>query len=529
MAGITNLAELNAILAQCGCCEMPRCCPPLLECQSLTGGFFVQGYVKPDSGSDSGGIGEVYLKKGTTSILTGGGTVSGGSASGEDAGDCGYSSSTWSIDARSFYGHAYTRAYQGGIGYDTASSGSGGCPVWPLETPKVFCSASGMSTITHSDTKCWGGEGSDPPTAEYAVSAVDTYTIDEAEGDLNPDWVAWHAEFGEGYAAAKATYEGHLEDVAVYDAWVAAGEIPPAPPLPADPPPDMPVDPPLKFFGPCDFKVTETIDIRPHYFGKNSDGTSAEPVPVGEDPTFAEWIAAGAPAGWGPPCSGVGEIVRYTDTPLASLSVLAQGPVTHTESTDYEDAVTGTEWLAQVAALMAAAEFPNQDCMGSQCSAFRSLSGDLLTQADDLHFTEQIFRYRLKLNKCCGYNTILSGWSEVFLPQAYLDWLLAVDAATSSETPPPCPVDLNDTATLKQWLWSGAPPLCPEDSSSGSSSATLDPYDHEPMWSPWSLTVRVPDLQRGMVILRNYWQKCYGPLPDEMPLVMGALDLSDSV
>lgn len=136
------------------------------------------------------------------------------------------------------------------------------------------------------------------------------------------------------------------------------------------------------------------------------------------------------------------------------------------------------------------------------------------------------FRYRWRLNKCCGYKKILSGWREVFFPLEYMQWYQDLAGLGSSDDIPAPPVDLDALAEHRQWLWEGQPPLC-NDSSSGSSE--VDPYDHEPMWSPWSLTVKVPDGEEGLVLLRNYFQICYGNIPDAMPDVTGQINLSDNI
>jgi hypothetical protein len=188
----------------------------------------------------------------------------------------------------------------------------------------------------------------------------------------------------------------------------------------------------------------------------------------------------------------------------------------------YEEGVTKEEWIALVQAVMDEAEFPHEGCMSNLCGAHRELVDNLSTGGNDIHFSEQWFRYRFKLNKCCAYRSILSGWREVFVPQSYQEWFLGLAELGSGDVIPAPPVDLEDLAAHKQWLWTGIPPLC-----KGSSSSNSDPFDYEPMWSAWSNPVKVPADECGLVVLKNYFQICHGSLQDVMPEVLGQMNFSD--
>ncbi len=201
----------------------------------------------------------------------------------------------------------------------------------------------------------------------------------------------------------------------------------------------------------------------------------------------------------------------------------------------YEAPVTQEEWLTAAEDWMdALSDFADADDSGSDsaacppgdlCAARRYVGAWVDSWQSSIE--TDFFQYRIKLDKCCGFKSILSGWREVLFTKEYLDWLADVAALGSSDDIPPSPEDLEANSPKKQWLWEGAPPLCPEDSSASGYESDYDPFDDEAMWSPWSLTVKLARDKQGRIELRNYWQKCYGSLPDFMPAVMGDIDLSD--
>ncbi len=58
MSTIETLDDWNALLENCGCCQMPACPPPELECQSMSGAGFLDGY----GGTPGLNEGAMYLK-----------------------------------------------------------------------------------------------------------------------------------------------------------------------------------------------------------------------------------------------------------------------------------------------------------------------------------------------------------------------------------------------------------------------------------------------------------------------------------
>ncbi len=133
-------------------------------------------------------------------------------------------------------------------------------------------------------------------------------------------------------------------------------------------------------------------------------------------------------------------------------------------------------------------------------------------------------QYRIKLNKCCGYKTVRSEWLEVFYPRDYLEWLATISDISDPSEWPANPGGI--TVTPRVWEWTGTPPLCRDSDSAASDS---DPFDEESMWSPWSATVKVPAGKEGVVVLKGYKQRCYGNLIDDMPEVLGEHTPDDSV
>jgi hypothetical protein len=134
------------------------------------------------------------------------------------------------------------------------------------------------------------------------------------------------------------------------------------------------------------------------------------------------------------------------------------------------------------------------------------------------------FQYRFKLNKCCAWRAIRSEWDEVFFPKAYLDWLAETALLSDESDWPENPGGV--IVTPKAWVWSGVPPRC-DGSSDSPDSSEDNPFDYEPMWSPWSALVKTAAGQEGWIELRNYQQKCYEAPPQQMPDVFGVYELAD--
>lgn len=501
----------------CGCCAMPKCCPPELECQSLRGSFSRMGFLEFGDSASDGATWRVYHKQGVRTTRVGSGTDS---STGTSA-DCGYSSSTYSINVTQFIGQEVPRVYYGGIGYgqgsaSTSASDSTGCPFWGPVTPTEVCTATGTSWIEYSETHCYSN-GVDPPTPIYARSYRYEHTLSDAEGETTEDFTAWREIYPTDgdFNDAVTAYNQYLEDYSdwetAWNAWNDGGQVGDEPPQPDTV--DPPLDRPDESYGPCWYKITTEITIDPHYFGYNSDGSSADdPDPV----VFATWIEGGAIGE--PPCSGVGEVYDYTNTPVSSMPSWGS-PTTNSEVV-YEGGVDKDEWIAIVQAVMDAAEFPSEGCMSDLCSASREIRENISTGGNDIFFTEQWFRYRWKLNKCCGLYSALS-WLEVFYPQAFLDWL-------NSSSSDPAPVDDLPVVEPKSWEWTGIarPTECDNSNSAdsiiGPGEPGYDAFDDETRWSPWSLVVKTPVGEEGSTLLRSLYMVCYrsdyGTKPDYIPL-----------
>lgn len=502
----SNLSDSTYPEVDCEtCCTHPKCCPPKLECQSISAQFERQGY--PNT------RGALYLKKGFTTTRTGSTDEEyAGGVTPFTSGTCGYTRRIWTVNATHFQGFEFTRSYYGGIG--DGGSSSGDCPSYPPESgTDPSCAAYGVSDLSDYSTKCYG----DPPyTKNHGRDSHYVWTIEDAEGDEDPSFTAWRVEFptDADYDATVTAYNAYLVAYAAYEhdhqAWLDGGEV-------GDPPvaPDTVSEPtgrPDQFLPKCWWKIRQTVTIDPHYFGFYSDGSSAEPHLTGSDYNFADWIADGAAGP--PPESGTGDfIVSYTTSPIGGLPSPA-GSV-DVEVPSYLNPVTYDEWKAAVKALIDAEDFPHDSCALTQCSAYREITATT--------YSERFFRYRWKLNKCCGTYSALA-WLEVFYDLAFLAWL----KGGSGEAPStPTPVN-------KAWEWTGTRDDAACDASHDSSdSEYLDPFDDEDHWSPWSGTVRIGADREGLIRLRSLHMVCwrssrYGTKPDRVEPVTGDLGVYDS-
>lgn len=499
----------------CNCCPFPKCCPPKLECQSISAYFRRQGYRNPDDSADSDDT--LYLKAGYTNTRTRLGESVEEGAPGPPpylSSTCNYNKTVWTLaDAMHFTGYEYTRSYQGGIG--DGGSHSGDCPSYPVESGLApSCSASGTSTQSNYSTACYG-DGIEEAIRNYGRDSHYVWTVVDAEGDTTEAFTAWRTEFhtDADYTAAVAAYNAYLAAYAIYEhdyqVWLDGGEVgdvPLAPDLVSEP-----TGRPTEFYPKCWWKIMVDITIDSHYFGFNSDGSSAEHTPTGSDPTFADWIAGGA-AGE-PPCSGSGSFnTGYTQHPISALP--APPGSTDAEVPSFLNPVTHAEWVAEVEALIDAEDFPHDSCALTDCSAYREIYTDT--------YSERFFRYRWKLNKCCGTYSALA-WLEVFYSQEFLAWLAssASDPGTAPSTP---------TSTPKVWAWEGARDAACDGSASDSSP--LDLFDSEAHYSPWSMTVRISAGLQGLTRLRSLDMVCYrskyGTKPDRVEPVTGDLGTYDS-
>lgn len=519
-----TLAEVNALLAQCGCCPLPRCCPPQLECRSVVVSANMVGFIKPPADSDSDEVPAFmatrYLKRTHGGLRGLGDDTTYGNYPPSGAGGGGTYVNYTRTDSRSaFYVSEYDRSFQAGMA----------CIATPAALQTGHCLITGESTETYYTAyreDLVEGE-SIGANANFLSGTVVTEWV-SAAGERTEEHIAWEEEAdawdlaNPGHEAAVAAWQVDHDawdaEVAAweiaYQEWLNGGEV-------GDPPPDHRVEPtrpadrptePTEFYPECTLRVNTTY-------------TNYERVNLGEG-----WIIRLIP-----------EDSEYenprTDTYIHGLII----PTDDEETANYENVVTYEDFIGLVEAwsaenkveAFASSELAESDsdyCPASEiCGAYK-FYGDAASQPFFAAFEARLFQYRWKLNKCCGYESITSGWREVLWPLEYLQWLAEIELLGSDDPVPPPPVDLDALAAKKQWLWSGSPPLCPiESDSADSGTPPLDPYDHEPMWSPWSAIVGLPVGERGRIGLRNYFQLCYGTLKDFMPQVTGEIDFSDDL
>lgn len=479
MASPENLAEYNALIEQCGCCPAPRCCPPEIECQSGYASIAKRGFLIDDSTDSDDATATRYLAKRETWSAGGGSTYS----AHPDGVSPDWESYTLATSAWDALIQEYSSMMMAGLGGDPAA---GNCYVEEADLT-TRCEFGGSDTETYYAMSHSTGDW-----VRY-ISSVVTHTYTSAEGDETEDHIAWEIEAAAwdvahpDYAAEHAAWViEHAAWETAYQAWLDGGEIGDPPEEPVEPPPRP--EEPIEFYGSCTCKiVTSQTDY-------NEDG----------DIVFIET--------WTSYYSGVGH-------PFVSLGT--------TYAVTYEDAVTHAEFQAAAAEWVQANYHriydgvdtsTSSDCApGASCSAVR-YDPDGQNPAE---WHEEFFRYRIKLNKCCGFRKIASRWLTVFYPETWLDWearVLAGDSDTGTE-PEPGP-----DREVKAWAWEGEPPLCND------SASVTDPYDDLDMWSPFSLVVFVPTGKFGMVLNRNYQQKCYeSALWDDMPDVFGTDEGSASV
>jgi hypothetical protein len=532
MAATVTLAEYNELLAHCGCCPVPRCCPPVLDCQS---GFAVvnfTGFIKPDESGDSDSDGPYpmparYQRKvleiaehddQTELPHPDGGTYVSQTITGSGYYRLIYEFSSMlevSISGAYFAGACY---------YESPQESDGVCEYGGTRTQSDYA--------LHSENGAW---------VRYKAVQVDS-VYSSAAGERTEAHIAWkaaadqwdldHPDYENEHATWQTAYDTWNAWYNDREVWVAADpenrtyeDFPEADPgEPGAEPPPRPEEP-AEFYGPCTMKRVDTTTA---WERKMVDGTwtsvLVDPAELDQEtnPYTITYYGSTRIGEW-----WHGNMLHG---PAAILPVSWQLPMTHAEFQ-----AEAAAWItANIHRIYDAADISGIDSSspacepGSGCAARREISPDITDSLLPQDFvTEDFFRYRYKLNKCCGYKRILSAWREVFFPQAYLDWYASLEFLGSDETPSAPPADLDALAARKQWLWEGEPPLCPENEDSATSNDT-DPYDHQPMWSPWSALVRVPAGEQGLVVLRNYLQYCGYPLPDLMPDVTGHIDLSDS-
>lgn len=473
----------------CGCCLMPKCCPPRLECQSGVATVEFVGFINTGlSGSDSDHT--RYLRNVAMTI---GDSQTTTSTYWNGSEYVTYNSEVVTATHYHGVGQEYSQAFSGLLG----GTGTGACIFSPSELTDV-CPIGGQRVTNFYSVVNDGG------TYYVFESHRETRVYSSAEGDETPAHIAWQAEADAWYllytdqAGFDAAHAAWVTATATYDAWAAArdawvNEDPdnrnpedypePEPPLPGDEPLPLP-DEPTAYFGPCDIKcvITDTF-WEWNYTTHSADETSTDTYTDYGDATFL----------------GPSHLEDQYETPTtyAEFLVLANAWVDANRDIFF-DLIDSASSDACV---------PGTDCYAERAEG-----------ADYDSITDRFFRYRWKLNKCCSLYSGLS-WLEVYYSQDFLNWLASGGSGDAPDTPTP---------NVKSWEWTGVsrPAVCDE---SGSSTG-LDPFDDPDTWSPWSLTVAVPNSDWGRVYIRDLYMTCYrsayGTKPDFIPLY-GTYDPSD--
>lgn len=515
MADISNLAELNAVLELCGCCPAPRCCPPVIQCQSAVMSAEHVGFFDDTGSASSIDRATLYRKRRTQDHSSPYEVRSEFPEYGE------YVSESFS-----------SSAYQASIEqwtYPHRATLNGSCfSEWgEIEST---CEFGG------SDTFMQFAVAREPEGAGWSYTEYKSYervqVYSSAEGDITELWHQWetdaaewdadHPDYPAEHAAWEAAHAAWVTDFAAwetaYQEWENGGSVgdPPEPPVEPEEPPARPVEP-EKFYGPCTAKITMTETSWEREYHEGSWRTILTPpaeTESGENPytriIYKNW--------------GIGNVI---DGPITT-DITYEEPMT-----DVEFAASMEAWFAShVHLVFDAADAEEGSASGSGSSpclpsALCYAKRESYVEFDSRYYSEVAFRFRIKLDKCCGYKTLKSRWQEVFYPQDWLDWELRVIRGDSNPGDEPMP---GPDPSLRAWSWSGTPPLCGGSSSSSSVSAPLDPYDDPSMWSPFSAVIRVPDGKFGEVMNRNYQQQCYdsGSLWDDMPDVFGTFETISS-
>ncbi|MES2923680.1 MAG: hypothetical protein V4819_19150 [Verrucomicrobiota bacterium] len=179
-----TLEKLNASLAECGCCEHPRCCPPLIECQSGFGRSKSVGFINDgtsDDRSDSGFAGvdwkqtrylkKTYLEVGSSPADTVTDYPGGSSGS--------YTSRTLAVDWEKRFIEEYDQ------GFRASASGayfSGSACDSTEETYSYRCEASGGWTETVYEAYFSAGAW------HNRVGTIKVGVIEDIGGAPNPDY-----------------------------------------------------------------------------------------------------------------------------------------------------------------------------------------------------------------------------------------------------------------------------------------------------------------------------------------------------
>lgn len=485
----------------CGCCEMPGCCPPLLECQSGFVRAEAHGFTDPYSDSDSS-VPVLYRKK----------VIGQREIGGERLND--YPHNEPSPGAQWVRVTVTTdREYEEAEEYDPwlqiSISGayfSGSCVSQDFVYLPRVCTYSGTRT-TENYAIHWNGSSWDRYKASEYVQ-----TNSSGEGDTTEAFAAWRDEFptDEDYETALSDYESEhatwtTENDAYnqawddYDAawaeWDAGGQVGPEPEEPTlDPPGDEPTPPSERpeqeTYGPCTLK-TVTVFRRwdPVFSGGAVTGTT-----LAEEETTTSY-------------STTSNGMSIADgSSVESYGPELQNPITEAEFLSEVDAWVATNLPDVLASWSDDSGSDSIDCRpGSLCYASRGAPFPYV-------YAEDFFRYRWKLNKCCGSYSALS-WLEVFFAEDEA----CVDSTADSQCS-------DIIVTNKAWEWTGTGPDSACDASDTSGSEAFDEFDDETRWSPWSAVVQVPDGRHGTTVLRELHMLCwrssrYGQKPERMDVL----------
>lgn len=361
---IETLDDWNEILSRGCCCAMPSCPIPLETCKSINGQLTSQGFIDPEATSWMR-----YLKFGTKKWIN-----TSGSENGTFDGYGTYLAATHTANAETFQGDEITRLYYGAVG----------CESYPVEEPTTHCEATGSATTEFFDVKTWSTGLVAPPVINYVYDQTSTSTvsISSAEGLETDEHKAWEILFPtlEDYEDAVAIYDAYLVDYAQYELdlaeWYAGGSVgdpPTEPDVVEEPPPE-----PEEFYGPCVWQLTQDIDIYAHWFGYNSDGTSAAP-PLDQDALDAWWQDPGTSD---PPCPGSSTetTIETGSTPLTVMlrpTCGVDASDINTDDSDYREGKTLAEWKTLVESVIEGdLNFDNEECLGDLCTALRHETGE---------------------------------------------------------------------------------------------------------------------------------------------------------
>ena len=482
-----TLNALIGTLQECGCCPPPECCPPLVECQEIFGAIGFAGFLKPpESESDSSLLEPGLYKKRTRVVsISGGYTVDGTYNIG--AGDVTYAAFVSSITYNSTRVEEVESPLAGGL-YGRFIPDPCGVEVGGWKD--VVCTFAGSWVETNQSVAF---TGTFPDYDVHVFTSLQrTTTYSSAEGDETEAHAAWRTGGMEG--------------------------------------PE-----PVELYGPCVLKITESVSA--WYYGEG--GVTAEestgfpdyiPYPI-TTVTYDDSLGVPSVPGGSDGVDVIDEFVYADLVTWADFITLAHGWMEGNINFRATPEMAGSESASDVCEYgpgchpyTAIGSFYSEYTGYPTYPDYAGFPALLPSGTSYLFVLRGFVRFRFKLNKCCPWRNIHSEWDQVFYPREWLDWFSYQTRKGESDPDLPEPAPAPEKA-LKAWSWSGTPPLCSEDSDS--TTPPVDPYDHEPMWSPWSLVMSSRD--DGVIANRNYQQKCYEAPVQEFPTLFGTYTGSESV